>query len=277
MDNNNNYYVYLHANLSNGKKYVGITSQEPNRRWANGKGYKGQHFNNAIKKYGWDGFSHEILYSGLSETQAKVIEVSLIHFYNSTNPEYGYNISLGGDVVSEETKRKISEAHKGKHNGTNHHFYGKHHTEETKKKMSEAKSGTNHHMYGKHLSEKTKKKLSEAKSGKVHTEETKKKMSEARSGVNNHMYGKTGFKNHSSKSCICISTGLAFGSVREAGRYYNVSNSSIVKCCNGKKKSAGELNGQKLKWKYIRDLKKPPMTEEEKQYLRDITNKFYQH
>ena len=105
MDNNG-YYVYLHTNLSNGKKYVGITSMEPNRRWANGRGYNGQYFNNAIKKYGWGGFSHEILYSGLSEEKAKVMEVSLIHFYNSTNPEYGYNVSEGGDVVSEETKKK---------------------------------------------------------------------------------------------------------------------------------------------------------------------------
>ena len=219
MDNNE-YYVYLHTNLNNGKKYVGITSQKPNKRWQNGKGYSTQHFSRAIKKYGWNGFSHEILYSGLSETQAKVMEVSLIHFYNSANPEYGYNVSLGGDVVSEETKAKMSEAR----SGINNHFYGKHHTEETKKKLSEARSGA---------------------------------------------------KNYKSKSCICTTTGFTFGSTREAGRYYNIDNSGISSCCNGKIKSAGKLNGQKLKWKYIRDLKKPPMTEEEKQHLRDITNKFY--
>ena len=114
MDNNNNYYVYLHTNLSNGKKYVGITSMEPNKRWRNGRGYDAQHFSRAIKKYGWNGFSHEILYSGLSEIQAKVMEVSLIRFYNSTNPEYGYNVSEGGDIVSSETKKKLSEANKGK-------------------------------------------------------------------------------------------------------------------------------------------------------------------
>jgi len=39
-----------------------------------------------------------------------------------------------GSKHSEETKRKISEAEMGEKN----HFYGKHHSEETKRKMSEA-------------------------------------------------------------------------------------------------------------------------------------------
>ena len=54
------------------------------------------------------------------------------------------------------------------------------HSEESKKKMSEANTGRLH-------SEETKKKMSEAKIGRLHSEETKKKMSEANTG-SNHPY-----------------------------------------------------------------------------------------
>ena len=82
--------------------------------------------------------------------------------------------------MSEETKRKISEARKGKHHsketkrkmsesmkGEKHPLYGKHHTEESKKKMSEANKGKNHPLYGKHRSAETNKKISDAKKGTI--------------------------------------------------------------------------------------------------------------
>lgn len=43
------------------------------------------------------------------------------------------------------------------------HKKGKHHSEESKKKMSEANSGENHYLFGKRHSEESKKKMSEAK------------------------------------------------------------------------------------------------------------------
>lgn len=53
----NRWCVYVHTSPS-GKKYVGVTSQYPNARWRNGKGYKSSPaFNNAIQKYGWDNIS----------------------------------------------------------------------------------------------------------------------------------------------------------------------------------------------------------------------------
>ena len=55
------------------------------------------------------------------------------------------------------------------------HKKGKHHSEESLNKMSEAKKG-------KHRSEETRKKLSEAHKGKHHSEESCKKMSEAKKG-----------------------------------------------------------------------------------------------
>lgn len=91
------FYVYVHTNKTNGKKYFGITSQIPSRRWRNGKGYR--HcikFYHAILYYGWDGFYHEILFEGLTEEEAKAKEIELIREFRTAEDEYGYNITLGG-------------------------------------------------------------------------------------------------------------------------------------------------------------------------------------
>ena len=91
------YTVYKHTSPS-GKVYIGITSSPVNRRWQNGKGYR-QHryFNAAIQKYGWQNFTHEILFSNLSKYDACEKEKELIMLYNSTDRRFGYNQSTGGE------------------------------------------------------------------------------------------------------------------------------------------------------------------------------------
>ena len=97
------YTVYVHKNKINGKCYVGITSQNPELRWQNGNGYRAQRkFYNAIKKYGWNGFFHQIMATGLTEEEAKLMEQKLIKFYDSYNN--GYNATLGGDTPTNQPK-----------------------------------------------------------------------------------------------------------------------------------------------------------------------------
>lgn len=108
----------------NGKRYIGITGKNPLVRWANGRGYKAhnEHFYNAILKYGWDNIEHRIIASDISKECACEIEKSLIKEYQTNNREFGYNKSTGGEnpsegikrTLSEETKRKISQAQKGR-------------------------------------------------------------------------------------------------------------------------------------------------------------------
>lgn len=146
------YCVYKHTSPS-GKVYIGITSQNPIRRWKNGFGYKTQNcFFNAIKKYSWDNIKHEILFTGLSKDEAEQKEIELIDYYKSNVPIFGYNIKEGGCCFNEfsiETRLKISKNRKGKCYGEQNPFFGKHHSEENKKRQSELMKGNsyfkNHH------------------------------------------------------------------------------------------------------------------------------------
>ena len=92
----NNYIVYIHTNNINNKKYIGITSRNPNVRWGiNGKGYSLQpKFFNAIQKYGWDNFNHEIIAKNLTKQEALDLETYYIDLYNTI--ENGYNILRQG-------------------------------------------------------------------------------------------------------------------------------------------------------------------------------------
>lgn len=105
--------VYKHT-FPNGKVYIGITSKKPEERWQNGKGYtSNKHLQNAIRKYGWINIKHDVLLKNLNDKEAKFFEIYYIKLYKSTDKQKGYNISLGGNIISEETKKKISSSHMG--------------------------------------------------------------------------------------------------------------------------------------------------------------------
>lgn len=92
------YTVYEHV-FPNRKRYIGITSQNPERRWQRGYGYKTQYFINlAIEKYGWDNIQHNILETNLTEKEAKSKERYYISKYKTNDLKYGYNRTIGGDA-----------------------------------------------------------------------------------------------------------------------------------------------------------------------------------
>ena len=94
-----------------------------------------------------------------------------------------------GQHWSEEVKNKISKANKGKQSGDKHWHFGQHWSEEVKNKISKANKGKQSWL-GLHHSEETKKKLSEHFTGKKWTEESKNKMSKTMLGAGNYMFGK---------------------------------------------------------------------------------------
>lgn len=105
-----NYSVYIHTNKTNGKKYVGQSSNVIERWRCGGKNYfNSVKFFNAIKKYGWDNFTHEVLYDNLDKETANKIERELIKKYDSINS--GYNIQEGGAIsLTQESLDKMSKS-----------------------------------------------------------------------------------------------------------------------------------------------------------------------
>lgn len=266
--------VYMHTNLFNGKKYIGITSQKPEDRWRGGKGYiKSPYFWKAIKKYGWDNFKHEILLQNETFEYACKVEKCLIRHFKTRNENYGYNMTDGGEgmngwcpsvewrqkqsknkkgkPLADEVKRKISIANSGKIT-----------SEETKRKISEGRRGkrvgVDHPQYGTHRSEETKKKISKANKGKLagenhpffgiqRSEETKEKIRQAHIGTNLSEETKQKISNwqqthpqDKAKFVKCIETGVIYNSINAAQKELNITH--IGDCCRGKLKTAGGLH-----------------------------------
>lgn len=62
------YCVYEHVNKENGRRYIGMTGIDPEKRWGyGGGGYINQPFGRIIKEVGWDNFDHHIIASGLTQ------------------------------------------------------------------------------------------------------------------------------------------------------------------------------------------------------------------
>ena len=80
---------------------------------------------------------------------------------------------------------------KRNHVGKNNPFYGNHHTEGTRKKMSENRMGENNSFYGRHHTEETKEKIRNNNHLGTHpSEETRKKLRKNNRGAGNPHFGK---------------------------------------------------------------------------------------
>lgn len=213
--------VYKHT-APNGKVYIGITSKNPKERWANGHGYKNNpHFYRAIQKYGWNNFEHEILYEGLTEGQANIIEQMMISSYKSTNKKRGYNISIGGGAMT-----------------------GRKHSEEAKAKMSEKAKGRKVWCEGLKLSDEHKQHLSESHKGIKQSEYTKRKRAEKLKG---HRVNKKAIEKPVMKMSLSGNHIETYGSLTQAAKSIGSSSvAHISECCKGKRK---QYMG--FKWKYV--------------------------
>jgi group I intron endonuclease len=179
-------YLYLVRNTVNLKGYVGITTQPLRHRWqrhySNAKTGGAQALARAIRKYGIEAFTVEMLAEATDWEALVVMECAAIQEYNTFAPTgHGYNLTLGGEgalgrVMSEEAKQRISLAKLGipislatrEAVGNRHRGIPK--SLEQRQKMSEAQLGDKNHMYGKLLSEEHRQKLSDARQGQIISE-----------------------------------------------------------------------------------------------------------
>ena len=230
------YIVYCHI-FPNGKRYIGITGQDINRRWRNGKGYTGQAVYDAIIKYGWDNIKHEILCEGLTKKEAEQKEIEFIKLYKTKSHENGYNVTDGGSAssISEEQKAKQSEFMK--------EYYKTH----------------KHWNTGKHLSAETKAKISKSHTGLKQSEKQIQQKRIRFSGKGNPMYNTKIPKEHkiklqaasvkaTSKPCKCIETNVIYDSAADAQRKTGINARTISYVCNktGYYKTAGGYH-----WEFI--------------------------
>ena len=175
------YFIYKYT-FPNNKVYIGQT-YVGSRRYGHVAQYRNTVVYNAMKKY--PDYQKEIIChccSGLAD----YIESYFIEKYQSTDRRYGYNRESGGNL-------------------------NKHHSEETKIKISETKKGKYH-------SEETKKKLSESHLGKHKSEEWKIK---------------------NSIPVICEELNREFYGAKAAAAELKIDDSGIIKCCKGIRKTCG--------------------------------------
>ena len=172
-------YIYLITDTTNGMKYTGkhhyhIEGQlDPNYHGS------GVIIKNIYKKRP-ETLKEEYIKTCYSEEEMCSDEQYYIKVFKTLWPN-GYNLTEGGDGVlpSEETRIKMSQNHYDC-SGEKHPMFGKKHSEETKKKLSDSHKGKPSPNKGKPMSEEQKKKISESK--KNISDETRKKMSESHKG-----------------------------------------------------------------------------------------------
>lgn len=172
--------IYRVTNKINGKIYIGQTRKPLTVRWSqhcsNAKKNRTKYsiLANAIRKYGKENFFVEEIDGANDLTELNYREQHHIYMNNSVSP-VGYNLVGGGQSVqtySDETRKKMSDSAKAKHFSESHRlnikkvvtgignpFYGKKHSDESKRKNREAHLGENSAWYGKTHSEETKRKM----------------------------------------------------------------------------------------------------------------------
>lgn len=222
------FIIYQHINKENNKRYIGQTSQDPERRWrTNGEGYSDSpKFYEAIKKYGWDGFEHKIIEEGDSQEWANEREIYWIAYYDTfNNDDKGYNMTPGGgNYMKELWKDPIFR-------------------EKMCKTFSESRkrSWSNEEFAQARL-----KSLLDGLHKVWNDPEWRAKR------IENLMRD----KNPNSKKVVNIETNKIFNTIKEASQWAGLNSvSGIGQCCKGKQKTAGKHpdTNEPLHWKYIDD------------------------
>lgn len=222
------YTVYVLTCKANGKKYVGMTSREPKKRWLNGKGYgNNKYISEDILKYGWESFEKQIVSEGMREEEAALLERKLIKEYGSANEKRGYNRTLGGETLGgsywiEETNNLRSISKMGEKNPN----YGKPGTMLGKKMKPESVAK---------MVEKRKELLKDQKE----LERFRNNLAESRKKIQwtpeKRERQKEAARKAMSKKCICITTGEMFRSATEAAKKIGTTVGCVARACRGER------------------------------------------
>lgn len=205
-------YVYRHIRLDKNEPfYIGVGSDKYYKRSKN-KDKRNPIWKKIARKTTYE---IEILFDNVSIEEAKKKEVEFVSLYGRIANGTGTlaNISGGGDGmfdVPQYLRKRFSE----KNSGSGNPFYGKRHSEETRKHLSLMRAGKKRNP----LSEETKKKISIINKGRTPPLKGKKdpKGAKSRSGINHHSYRGVIY-------CYNANGGLVkiFECIREAATFFN--------------------------------------------------------
>lgn len=246
------YYIYLTTNMINNKQYIGQHYGELDDSYLG----SGSLIAQAIKKYGKNNFSKEILQICNDQKDADLWEKYYIQKFQAVEKDCFYNLQEGGSngdgwrTCHNWMKEHPEEAQQiYQQNIQNLHQWRNNHPEEFYQKAILPLIEGNKKWRQEHPEEVQKiiKKLQE---GKVRWQQGHPE--EHQQQVNN--WRKLGTQANSKKT-ICLTTGEVFNSQSEAARFYNIPQANISKCIKGERKSAGKhpVTQEKLLWAYVED------------------------
>jgi hypothetical protein len=225
-------YVYRHIRLDKNEPfYIGIGSNS-NNKYSRSKERRKRNsiWNNIVSKAD---YRVDILFDDLTWEEACEKEKEFILLYGRKDIKTGIlcNMTEGGDgfvgaILTDEHRRKLSIASKNI-------------SDETRKKISLANKG-------KKLSDEHKRKIGLASKGRtfVHTEEHKKHISSVLKGrkksprTEEHNFN---FSQATSKLVIDMSTGIYYIGVKNAASAYNINYNTLMAMLNGNKKNKTNL------------------------------------
>jgi group I intron endonuclease len=223
-DNKEKAGIYQWKHLESGKIYVGSAFDLSKRlKYYFNKKYleqnKSMYICNALQMHGYSSFSLEILeyisITNLSKEEARELILLREQFYiNSLEPKYNINPTAGSRLGAQHTEATLVKMSEVKI-GNNNPMFGK--------------TGELNPMFGKSHSLYTKAKLSQANIGKLISIETKAKMSEALSGEKNPMFGKT----HAKKSIDLMSVAMVGEKNSMFGKSHSVGTKAKMSLANG--------------------------------------------
>lgn len=222
------YFIYKTTNLINGKYYIG---QHKTKNINDGYLGSGTLFRYALKKYGKENFTREILAYAESAEQLNKLQAFYVN-KQVMEDQNSYNLMTGGYQniqFSEQTKQKLRQI-----------MTGRTLTADWKRKIGLGNKGKG---LGKKYSIETKNKMSFSHKGKSFSEQHKNNIRQARKGVVFSSQHKNNLSiSHGGRYFYSINLKTNWKTLQinqsECAKKIGISDSSIYKVLKGKMKSA---------------------------------------
>jgi group I intron endonuclease len=113
-------YIYKFTHVATGKSYIGQTIQDPLHRKSEHISHakhssKEYHFHNALRKYGVENFTFEVIDTATSLDELNLLEIKYVELYDSINNGYNIRAPGGNKKHNPESIERMREAQRLRH------------------------------------------------------------------------------------------------------------------------------------------------------------------